>query len=217
MRLKLKANYYESWMAAFDSDGLEFRLMNNEGPNRLQSFNLFKKIGVVAPLFGKYDDFLRFKYDNERKVVIYDNIESHFGENKRLLKFSDLNVEDKLKYMSEYVEMDKKLWTDYQSKSTRILCVGDSTFQYDYFSFNDWRSNNGRIFVSEPIRLDIPKWRREIPYAFFAIDFVGEPEELKAIDFNCAPGIYGVKLGLSSTQIVLSIKEWLKRYILNNE
>ena len=217
MKLKLKSNFFEPFHCAFDSEGIEFRIVTTDGPDRPAMFNMFKKVGLKTPINGYYDTFVKNKYENERKVVVYDDIRSHFGENKRLLQFSELNVEDKLKYMSEYINFEPKLFTDYISKSTRYLFVGDYGFSYDYYSYNDWRSNNGRVHISEPHRLDLPKWRKEIPYAFFAIDFVGESYDLRAIDFNCAPGVYGVKLGMSSAQMVLAIKEWLKKYVTQEE
>ena len=217
MKLKLKSNFFELWHAAFDSEGLEFRLMTNEGPNRIEMFNLFRKLGILTPLFGKHGDFIRFKYDVDRYVVIYDDINMHFGEKKRLVRFRDIVNEDKNKYMSEYIENIQTLFTDYISKSTRLLCVGDACFQYDYRSYTDWRSNNGRVFISDPIRVDLPRWRHEVSYPMFAIDFVGEPHCLRAIDFNCAPGVTGVKLGLSSSEMVLLIKMWYAKYFSNKE
>jgi len=92
MKLRLKSNFFELWHAAFDSEGLEFRLMTNEGPNRIEMFNLFRKLGILAPLFGKHGDFIRFKYDVDRHVVIYDDINMHFGEKKRLVKFKSITT-----------------------------------------------------------------------------------------------------------------------------
>lgn len=217
MKLKLKSNYFELWHSAFDADGIEFRLMNNEGPSRTQMFQLFKEKGIPHVFFGKYNDFVKNNYSKERKVVIYDNINSHFGEDKRLLKFSELENEDKSKYLAEYVENSPNLFTFHKGKSTRILCVGDSCFMYDYFSYDDWRSNNGNVFITEPLRFPLPKYRKNIPYAMFAIDFVGELHELRAIDFNISPGIpTSLNKYMSSTMMVLSIKEWLQKYINND-
>ena len=215
MKLRLKSSFWEPWHCAFDSDGHEFRLMTNEGPNRKEMVSIFKMVGLQTPIFGYYSDFVKIKYEKERKVVVYDDIESHFGKNKRLVTFSELNVEDKLLYMSEYIQTLQRPLAQYISRSTRYLFVGDYGFQYDYLSHNDWRSNNGRVDFTPLMRLDVPEWRKQIPYAMFAIDFVGEQYELKAIDLNIAPGTIGIGLQhfLSSTQMVLSIKDWLRKYM----
>lgn len=214
MRLKIKSNFFQLWFSAFDHDGLEFRMMNNEGPSRVDMFNLFKEHKIPHAFFGNYNDFLKSGFENSRSVVIYDDIRSHFGENKRICSFSELNTEDKLKYMSEYINTDKMILSDYLSKSTRYLVVGNNCFTMNYYSRNDWRSNNGVVTVTEPVITDLPKWRNKINYAIFAIDFVGPNNDLKAIDLNIAPGVpdslYKI---LPPSQMVLSIKDWLRKYV----
>ncbi len=144
--------------------------------------------------------------------MIYDDIRSHFGENKRLLQFSTLDSEDKTKFMSEWISPQFLPFQKYLGKSTRYLFIGDYGFTYDYFSKDDWRSNNGDVTISTPIKLDKPIWRDKIKYAMFAIDFVGSKNDLKAIDLNIAPGTVGLELGLSGFQMVDSIKRWLDKH-----
>lgn len=215
MKLKLKSNFFEPWHSAFDSEGLEFRLMNNEGPDRVAMFSVFKRIGLKTPIFGKYKVFLQNKFENGRNVVVYDDIKAHFGEGKRVVNFGDLSIYDKTLYMSEFISPVVYPTQGYVSSSTRQLFIGDQGFTYNYYSLNDWRSNNGRVTISEPIRIDLPKWRQEIQYPLVALDYIGEYYDLKAIDLNISPGLSGLRLPLSSTQIVLSIKTWLTNYVQN--
>ncbi|HEX5186477.1 MAG TPA: hypothetical protein VFV86_06265 [Nitrososphaeraceae archaeon] len=215
MKLKINSNFHQWYDKYFDSDGLEFRRITTDGPNRPEMFDLFKKWGILTPLFGKISTFIIKEYDKDKKVVIYDNIWSHCGENKRIITFSEALLSERDKYMCEFVEFDKTLFTDYIAKSTRQLFIGNLVYQYDYYSYNDWRSNYGRTNTSEPIQIDLPKWREKIYYPLFAIDYVGPQTELKAIDFNIAPGVNGINLGklISGEFIVSEIKRWLSEYM----
>lgn len=214
MKLKLKSNFWEPWHAQFDSEGIEFRLITTDGLNRVEMFHLFNRIGIPTPLFGIYGDFVKNNFDNDKKVVLYDDIRSHFGEDKRLCVFSELNSEDKLLYMSEYINYPVVALSQFIAKSTRYLFIGNSAVRYDYYSYNDWRSNNGRTYITEPAYLEVPKWRQDINYAMFALDFVGEAHELKAIDLNCSPGMPpSIHEFFSAQQMVSLIKEWYKKHI----
>ena len=216
MKLKLKSNFWQPWMAAFDSDGQEFRLVTTDGPNRIEQHKIFKKASIPTPLFGTYNFFLKNQYDPQKKVVVYDDINAHLGEGKRLVVFGELKDDEKPICLCEYIDSPISSDQKYVSKSTRLLCVGDYTFQYDYISFDDWRSNNGEGDITESKMIYTPAWRCKIPYAFFAIDMVGPDSNLKAIDFNIAPGIQS-NFPLPATQMVLSIKSWLQKYANNTE
>lgn len=213
MKLKLKSNFFEVWHSAFDSEGLEFRLVTTDGISRPEMFFLFTKLGIPTPLYGTFDDFVKKGFDSTQKVVVYDDIRSHLGENKRLCVFSDLEGEDKIKFLSEYIKPTFSPQQEFLGKSTRYIFIGDIGFEYDYYSCNDWRSNNGRVIITEPLRIDIPKWRKEINYAMFAIDFVGQHYEMKAIDLNCAPGVpNSLRKYIKSNEMVYAIKKWLEEY-----
>lgn len=219
MKLKLIHNFWEPWMAAFDTEGQPFRLVTTDGPSRIEMINIFKHAGLSVPLFGKYNDFVRWGYRDDRKVVIHKNIYSHCGEGKELKYFNKLTKEDKQNYLMEYVEFPESLDSPYYAKSTRFLFVGnDYCFKYHYYSSNDWRSNCGDGEITEPINIEIPNWRYCIYYPFFAVDFVGPDNCLKAIDLNIAPGIdrTGVEKIISPLQIILAIKKWFLD-VQNNE
>lgn len=213
MQLKLNSDFFDYYDSVFDEDGLEFRRVTTDGPNRKQMFYLFKRLGLQTPLFGNYQDFVNNIYAGQ--VVIHKNINSHIGQDKELKYFGLLTEEDRQCFLVEYIYHPLTILFDYKGLSTRYLFVGNRCFKMRYTSDNDWRSNCGNSWVSDfDMVVPIPIYRSRIPYPMFAIDFVGDDMELKAIDFNVAPGIPKEFLNkyMSPTQIYLELKSWYKDY-----
>lgn len=211
MNLKLVSDFSELYDSFFDSTGFEHRRITTDGPNRVQMFRLFTSIGLDTPLYGYLSQFKDF-VDKNSQVVIYDDVKSHFGEDKRISTLNNLLEVAKIRknwnvFCSLFIDTETDI---YKSKSTRVLVIGKRAFSYEYISYNDWRSNCGDGDIINPKEIDIPIYRKDIPYPMFAIDFV----ENKAIDFNIAPGINGTGVGklISCSEIILSLKSWYREY-----
>ena len=212
MKLKLKSDFtdvYDSW---FDLDGEEFRRVTADGLNREEMFKFFSSLGIKTPLYGYFDDFLERKYDENAKVVIYYDKNAHFGEGKIIKPLKDLNSFEKTCFLSEYIKFPELALNVFLSCSTRLLFIGNLTFRYTYMSKDDWRSNCGETFCTKPVKTSTPKYRKNLCLPFCSIDFVGQLEDLRAIDLNCAPGIRGLDFSnyLTNEDIVRNIKRWIE-------
>ena len=210
MQLKLISDFSDYYDHGFDFDGYPFRRVTTDGPNRVEMISMFRHAGVPTPYFGHYKDFVRTNYSEDKDVVIYTDITKHCGEGKKKKRFGNICCAEREAYMMEYVPFGDLNISEYFSKSTRYLIIGDRCFTYDYFSIDDWRSNCGDGDISEPKEIDLPLWRYCIYYPLFAIDFVDDRGILRAIDLNIAPGTSGVGLNklIPPSQVVLCIKKW---------
>jgi hypothetical protein len=211
MNLKLVSDFSELYDSFFDSTGFEHRRVTTDGPNRIQMFRMFTSIGMDTPLYGYLSQFKDYP-DKEHEVVIYDDLKSHFGQDKRISTINNvLTVANIRKSWTVFCSLFINTETDtYKSKSTRVLVIGKRAFSYEYISYNDWRSNCGEGDIINAKEIPAPNWRNNIPYPMFAIDFV----EDKAVDFNIAPGITGTGVGklISCSEIILSLKNWYREY-----
>jgi hypothetical protein len=207
-KLKLHSDFREMYDVWFDNDGYIFRRFTTDGPTRPEMINIFKGLALKTPLFGTYQDFLRWNYSDNKYVVVYNDIKKHCGEDKERLVFGGLTEEEKHCYLMEYIDTTTE---EYFSKSTRYLFIGSKlAFSYDYISIDDWRSNCGDGDITMGHAIEVPVWRKDLYWPLVAVDFVAG----KAVDLNISPGIAGVhfKPHLSSLQIVSAFKEWYSEY-----
>lgn len=205
LKLKLKSDFSDWYDHAFDLEGLEFKRMMTDGPSRPEMFKLFSKLKIKTPLYGTYNQ-IKDSLSKESYVVIHYDEKAHCGEGKCKKQIKDLSPFDKNFFLVEYINTE---YSNYKSSSSRILCIGDRSFKYIYKNYDDWRSNYGASVISEFKEIKTPSWRSYIDKPLFAIDFVIG----LAIDFNVSPGTYntGVKDYMSAAQIVLEIKNWIRK------
>lgn len=210
-KLKLKSDFTETYDAFFDKEGLEFRRLTHEGPTRLEMFGEFHRLGLNTPKFGGY---MLFMDDNPENFVVVHTGNKHNGEGKELKRLKEVNHKEQGSCLfCEYNFPTLSLEPNIKGQSTRILCVGNRAWSLEYFSYDDWRSNCGDGDVHIKSEISLPGWRKQLYYPLVAIDFVGPPTGLKAIDLNIAPGLRGIKLGLQGYEIVNLIKEYYKSLV----
>ncbi len=211
IKLKLKSDFNSYYDHAFDSDGFEFRRVTTDGPTRIEMFKYFQKLGFATPLFGTHSTFVNQGFLPKAKVVVHNDIKMHCGEGKELKEFCELDEQDKQCFLVQYIPNPENLFGNYKSRSTRFLFVGFRCFRMEYISNEDWRSNCGDGDIINFYEIDMPYWRNKVHYPLVAIDFVGDELDLKAIDFNVAPGVPSdIHSFVPASQFVLEIKKWFK-------
>lgn len=221
LKLKLITDFYSYFNHAFDLEGLDFRLVTTDGPNRLEMFKLFVKLGLNTPEAGTPIGFKNRGFTNDTRLVVYTNLNSHCGEDKTLCTLAEALKQFPHNFSSLYIDSELKdtIFSEYQSISERLLIIGNRTFKANYMSRDDWRSNCGDVQVSPYYEVkSSPPWRNLVNYPMFAIDFVGEYKRL-AVDFNVAPGSNGTNLKeiLPATELVFAVKNWYARKMCSYE
>ena len=210
MLLKLQSDFLDFYDHAFDLDGYSYRRVTTDGPDRAEMIAQFKHAGIPTPKFGRYADFVRWQFSSDGRVVVYTDLKAHCGEGKKLKRFGTICCAERETFLMEYIPFGDLTCSEYFSKSTRYLLIGDRCFVYNYFSKDDWRSNCGDVDISEPKETEVPSWRYCLYYPMFAVDFVEDKGVLKAVDLNIAPGAKGIGLEklIKPAQIVEQIKKW---------
>ncbi len=215
MNLKLVSDFTDFYDHAFFLDGIPFRRVTSDGPDRLGIFKLLRNIGLDTPIFGHPAYLSEYGFSDETLVVVHTDCNAHCGEGKELKKLGEIKNHESPCLVVEYVKYPAYPIPaiSWKSMSTRLLFVGNRCFKYNYFSYNDWRSNCGYVKIENFDEvIPYPKWRDKVSYPLFSVDFVGETP--KAIDFNIAPGTTGIpelKKVLPPTQFVLTLKDYINK------
>jgi hypothetical protein len=209
MTVKLISDFEDYYDTHFSDNGeiVFHRLLENE-LNRKQVFEQLKKMQLVTPAFGQVKKFLR-KCKWEQAVVVYDNVITHSGGNKRVMSFREALLRHSQKYMSLYSATE-------QGVSYRYLRIGNRAYFLKYQS-DEWSSivNTKHIEIEEadPGFLSV-----EPPYPLYAIDFVHYQDKkqgdvMVAIDFNIAPKLAGTGIEniVDGSIIVQEIEKWLEK------
>lgn len=197
--LKLKSNFLDYYDHQFDLSGEEFRRMSNEGMNRIEMLDFMKSKRLIVPPYGVVRHLEHHAYITpEAFVVVHLDINSHRGENKLLVRYSEALEQYPDAFMVMYA-------SSFKGVSWRYLKVGSRSFILRYES-DDWRSNwNTKEIIVESEDASWIKIAIDAP--LFAIDFVkNEKSEgdkvMVAIDYNIAPQIKGTGI-----EDILSAKE----------
>lgn len=207
--LKINSDFRQLYDVFFDKEGLEFRRMTKEGPNRFEALQFMQQIGLKTPLYGHYADFEKQGY--QQQVVVHKSIYTHNGDKKYLKWFSELDEEEKRCLLVQFIPYPINTGvSEVKGHSTRYLFIGHRCFKMDYISYDDWRSNCGDGDIINLCEIyPYPKYRDLVYYPLFAIDFVGD---MYAIDFNTAPGVPSeVTKMVCNSEIVHEIKRWYAR------
>lgn len=206
MKIKLVSDFHEDYDHWFDLDGIEFRRMSNEGPTRVEMFQWFKINNLNAPKFGEVP-WLNFS--PKQDVVIYNNIKSHRGEGKYVLRCSPYisftlpqTEIGKPRYYANFIQPDEP------NTSYRYLVIGNKAWKMKYQS-DEWRSNCGNVTISDVHEI---KFKPLFFAPMYAIDFLISHGQKYHIDLNIAPGMQGIDLGIKNEEIFNLIKWWYENY-----
>lgn len=212
---KLVSDFRETYDSWFDLDGTEFRRVTTDGPSRVEMFTILESLGYHVPPHGSVQNTIGRWWEQEHcwltNLVIYDDLYSHCGNNKRLMSESQIKWDGNINRLHNYYDLQNKFCSAFIGKfgnptSFRLLKIGTRIFWLEYQSDDLWRSNCGAVeakIVDTEIAED-----KLMQWPLLAIDFV-IGKEMYAVDFNVAPGIRGIGLEnyLSNKEIVDLIKE----------
>lgn len=141
-----------------------------------------------------------------KKVVVYHDVYSHRGEDKRLMDATEALEKFPSHFCSLYVpslNADKPM-------TIRQLFIGDFLFVLQYSSNDEWRSNCGEVEIL--FKGFQPNNNTDFP--LYAIDFIEQQDgKLLAIDVNLSPGIKGTPIEkmLKPKQIYDIIAGWIEQ------
>jgi hypothetical protein len=194
-----------------------FKRLSRSGPSRPEIFKLLEEKSCPVPPYGTAEELWREYLDPDdpycdvrwekaiksdiawisHKLVVYDDIDAHRGEGKRLVKAYDYKEHIKPikdKFCSLHLTIQ-----DVFALSYRELFVGNRSFFLSYQSLipDEWRSNYIDVKVNlysecSPIR--------NFDYPIYAIDYIDIPTinthepgvrctRNVYLDLNIAPGM----------------------------
>lgn len=216
MTLKLVSDFRDYYDHLFDRDGFELRRVTTEGPSRSEMFTIFKLSKIHVPRHGIIKDMPA----DVKWMVVYVNESLHRGEGKILMPAAEARELHPDKFCTEYLSFPKNepvmsYKEKYFGSSWRELVIGNNSFFLHYRNCDDWRSNVGDEVVIELQDTRVGKRpKKDLHYPMYAIDYVFDDGagDFAAVDLNIAPGIGGspVEEILPSTQLVQSLKDWIK-------
>ena len=195
-------DYYDNHFENRYFSNFIWKRLSTGGLSRLEILKFLNYLGFNTPIFGTIgevadhiivtelynskDEDIFFKFT---EVVIYDDLQAHKGEGKKLLTLEKALETNPQSFCSVYM---RSLIDG--SRSNRYLQIGNRAWTLLYES-PDWRSNVGDVKISVlDEMLKIPEWTKKIQEPLFAIDLVPVGSHYYAIDFNIAPQIKGTGL-----------------------
>ncbi len=215
-------DYYDHWFAStLQQHSITYRRKTQSGMSRPEMLRYLRDLGVTTPAFGTvreladrmlsfakpYSDVIEVVKD-AGEVVIYTDINTHAGEGKVKIPFSEALKKHPDCFATEYIPNS----VSGRGNSIRYLRIGQRQFWLGYQSADDWRSNCGSVFIKllgeehsiTPIALIGPA-----PVPIFAVDFVFA-EQMYAVDYNIAPMIRGTGIEdiLSGKEVYMEIANW---------
>jgi hypothetical protein len=203
--MKLISDFEDYYDKHFSNESdMSFSRLSSEELNRKQVFDQLKKLNLVTPAFGQVKKFLR-KCKWEQAVVVYENINTHSGGEKRIMPYREA-LKYSNQFMSLYAASDPGV-------SYRYLKIGSLAYFLKYESSN-WNSvlNTEKISIEEA---DPNFLLVEPPFSLYSIDFVQykDPKQgdvMVAIDFNLFPKLMetGLEEILGGALIVKEIENY---------
>jgi hypothetical protein len=206
MKLSLKSDwrdYYDHMFHMFGDDLVVFERLSRSGPNKEQQFDFLVSLGQNTPSYGKISDLLDETKDDTQKFVIYDDLDAHAGDGKRLVDYQQALKEPVDSFASSYIPRQQE-----NPITLRWLQVGYQPFLLEYSSDDDWRSNCGDVNIKILQVSDLIGPIRKVPYPLWAIDYIPlNNGEVVAIDFNISPGLRGtgVEEHMTASEVVHAI------------
>ena len=228
-RVAIKSDFIDFYDHAFSprhsADFVWERNSRNDMSKREQ-FEFLDQLGFKTPEHGTvaevhkklrfrfpgFDDSMFELFANTVEVVIYLDEYAHRGEGKTLTTLADGFREHPHLYCSRYIRGDFPFPDAPYATSYRRLQVGSRSYFLKYTGYGSWMSNHApEVEVEVLIELGEDSdgsLTSRVPYPVFAIDFVRQGSWLYAIDFNTAPGMSGLDLGLKPEDIYHLVAKW---------
>lgn len=191
--MKLISDFTEMYDCLFSGEGEELSRLTNQGPNKIEQFQLLEKLGFKTPKYGLVKDL--HLISESYFLVVYEDIKSHCGNGKILVDCIFDDNFNRGKYNNHFCSEHIGYSRPFPSKSLRLLNIGIRQFLIEYKSTNDWRSNCGdgsTICLGETKNYHY--LQNQISRPLWAIDFIENMNyNLLAIDYNESPGIKGIE------------------------
>lgn len=123
-----------------------------------------------------------------RQVVVYLDLWSHRGEQKRLMSEQEALRRYPEHFASRYLAPPGPAVGSF---SYRYLRLGARAWWLRYESHTDWRSNCGDPQITVLAEEEVVS---ALPWPLYAFDYVTDGQQWWVVDFNCAPQIKGTGL-----------------------
>lgn len=146
----------------------------------------------------------RTMFEQFARVVVHTDEMAHRGEGKLLLSGTDALRDYPDTFCTQYIPTRP----DGGAFSQRLLVVGDLNFIIEYAS-EDWRSNVGEVQTAVRNRFDGQRPTYPISSPIYAIDFVANGTDIRAIDLNVAPGLDLIKPYVTAEEIYAQVEKYL--------
>lgn len=189
-QVKLVSNYEDKYDKYFSNNGVEFRRIAEEGPDKITQFFILQKMGYAVPEHGFVKDLAHKDYD----LIVYTDPTVHDGEGKVLLKPKEALDLYPDCYCSQFIECSQNITTSY-----KLLQIGKRQFMVRYSSDHDWMSHKSRfttdILAESPRQMYIPK----LGLPIWSIDYIcdiNRNDMPVAVDFNVAPNLNDIDIHL---------------------
>lgn len=209
-KLVLKTDFYDYYDHWFDKvyypeeKYRDFLRYSRSGMNRIEMLRYLDLKGYNTPEHGLVKDL---NLNNDEKVVVYLDINSHRGMDKVLCSYKHAKDCYPMNYASKYLKVND----EDKGSSYRALRIGNKSFTL-YYESNEWMSNHGpdiniSILYDEIINIDNLYMDRPL----LAVDFIlpKTSNKLYAIDLNISPGLRhtGIEDILSSKRVFELIRD----------
>lgn len=193
-------DYYDHWFdSRSDPEAIEWKRFGNMRPYKDEAFRLMQSAGINTPRFGTAKEFKQ-DFEPEKLVVKYWDTSGHATYGKDLVYLGWIKEDDM--FVSEFIE------TDGPPTSTRILHVGELSYEFVMYSDHEWMSNTGTEIEMELVK--IGGHERHFGYPLYAIDYVLD----YALDLNLCPGLGHTPIEdvLTAKDCADTIKSWFEIY-----
>lgn len=225
--MKLSSDFRDYYDHAFDISWREsptferFAHIPIAGVPRYKMFYIFDEVGIPTPIHGLVQDvvaMLRSKlvglsHEEQEtilshgfgEVIVYTNEYGHAGKGKVAVGYPENVLFCPNYYCSQRLYCNPP-------KTLRYLQIGRRKWWLQYTGkIDQWMSNyepDIKILCEEASR----KYNKVFKYPLFAIDFVlwGFPPDVRAVDFNAAPGMKGTGMEnlISPQEVHTLISDW---------
>lgn len=191
------------------------------GMSKREQFALLDSILALTPMHGLVRDVAERGRGKVLEVVVYLDEYAHAGEGKVRMATIRALREYPDHYCCAFIP------TGFQrAVSIRHLQIGNRGWRLQYeVKGDEWRSNCGAVEIK--LLSEWGAWERGrdmlAKYPLFAIDFVGlmsrDWRDLRAIDFNTAPGLKGtgIEAVLSPQEVCDLISEHIESRVVEGE
>ncbi len=172
------------------TSGWVLDLFKDDGPSRLEMFEMLEALGFRVPTYGQPAELLEHHAPDEF-CVVYLTPWSLQGRDKERM-----TIQEALEWSVSY----------------RILKIGKKTFYLRFRSRDEWRSNWGPEIET---RIGTDGWVPSVHFPIWAVDLIRYgADQLLATDFNIRPGVSQPEVisQLPGQSIIAPIREWFEKF-----